>query len=502
MSSAMSIEASRSPLSVSRRFQWIALAYSVACAYVASATLQWARLVFAVSVFMAAAAWESARYPRLCAHGSVADAIRTLLQVIGDIFLIPLYSICPGESPMLGYQPTPENLDILAQCPSLERFKQTPWLRNTYSSFIALMYCDFTKGPSCRKHVRRETLKAADGGVVALDWWEQDGCAVESKQAKGVLFIGSTFTGESLVACTTTACEYYTKQGWIVVVMVKRGCGLMMPNEAEVIDGEAAPAPWCLSGLADMTMSIDHVARMHPELPIVGLGFSTGGAQLRNYVNTLGKDSKLSAAVLVDAGAEWGTGFDSLDKRCPLISKALVGAAEAAFKTAGHAAEPVADHIKGKVMSGGLMEFAANTMAPAHGYERSVAGAWEYTKSCLPTHASRCAIPVLELLTLQDTILAAEDVLRVHSAFQASPHVVTATTQEGTHMVRWQGWRPECWVSQASCEFLEAALKVLREGVAPQAHMAISSSPTSSRCLAAMSCAVQRTRVRVRAGTI
>lgn len=492
----------------SRRFQFVALAYVAVSVFAIGHAFGWLRsgglwlqtAAVAVVALAAAAAWESARYPRLCAHGSAAEAVRTLLQLTGDVLLIPLYATF-GEAPMLGYQSTPQNLDILAHCPSLMRFKQTPWLRNTYLSFVALMYGDFVSGPSARKRVRRETIQAPDGGVVALDWWEQAGHETV-EEAKGVLFIGSTFTGDALVAVTRSACEHFVEEGWRVVVMVKRGCGLTMPNTPTAASTEGKqPAPWCLSGLGDLTLSIDHVARTCPDLPVVGLGFSTGAAQMRHYVNTLGKDSKLAAAVLVDAGTEWGSGMDSIDKRVPAISQALAGAAATTFKAAGHPVLPVAEDIKGKVLSGGIMEFACNTMAPAHGYERSVAGGWAYTQSCSPAHASRCAVPVLEMLTMQDTVMDAEQVLRVHSTFQASPNVMTAMTQEGTHMVRWEGWRPRCWVCKASAEFLEAALRVLRDGVEYEAPSVLAGFAPSRR-QGIFGCAVQRPRMRFRTNSI
>eukprot|EP00493_Phyllostaurus_siculus_P024376 UN24716 len=112
------------------------------------------------------------------------------------------------------------------------------------------------------------------GGVVALDWWEQDGQAVTAKQAKGVVFIGSTFTGEAMVCVTRTVCEHYAKMGWIVVVMTKRSCGFLMPNTLTGSKKGDKPAPWCLTGLADIKLSIDHVAKLYPDLPIVGLGLS------------------------------------------------------------------------------------------------------------------------------------------------------------------------------------------------------------------------------------
>jgi len=88
----------------------------------------------------------------------MAEGLRTLLQFLGDLTLIPLHAVLPGETPMVGYQHTPSNLEILERCPSLLQFKQTAWLRNTFLSFIVLMLEDFVRGHFSKKHVRRESL--------------------------------------------------------------------------------------------------------------------------------------------------------------------------------------------------------------------------------------------------------------------------------------------------------------------------------------------------------
>merc|ERR1712045_860300 len=102
-----------------------------------------------------------------------------------------------------------------------------------------------------------------------------------------------------------------------------RGCGNVMRNSQPPAGGPSKPGLWCLSGLDDVKLAIDHVARECPGVPICGLGFSTGAGQLRNYVNSTGKSSKLAAAVLTDAAPEWGMAMESLDKRMPFIGQAL-----------------------------------------------------------------------------------------------------------------------------------------------------------------------------------
>jgi len=67
-------------------------------------------------------------------------------------------------------------------------------------------------------------------------------------------------------------------------------------------------------------------------------------------------------------------------------------------------------------------------------------------------------VPVLEMFSYNDILIdikGVDDLRRLH---QASPYIVTCATFWGTHIIRWQGWKLDCWLSKAACEFLEAAL--------------------------------------------
>lgn len=414
-------------------------------------------MVVGMAVFLGIfAAREALRTPKLAAQGTGTELLRTLLQLCGDILLIPFYACLPKEKPMLGYQPTPENLAIMVRCPSLLMgFSQTPWLNNALWAFAALMVADNWRIEKFRKHIRRENLTTADGGNLALDWWEyRQTCDI----SKGVLFVNSTFTGDALPLCVRAACQHFTARGWRCVVMVKRGCGLTMPN-TQPVDNASRPAPWCLSGLSDVKLAVDHVARVCPNLPICGIGFSTGAGQLRDYVNSTGKDCKFTAAVILDAAPDWCRAIESLDKRTPLISQALGMAIAATFKECGYPEQPQACSDEStKAVKGGIFEFISDVMAPAHGYERSLDGGREYMRSCVTAHASNCRTPCLELTTTNDTLVTAEMAHIVQSSYKLSPHVVTAMSQTGTHMIRWEGWWPSCWVSRVAGEFLESVL--------------------------------------------
>jgi len=400
---------------------------------------------------------EAMQFPRLARSATLLEATKAILQAIGDMLLIPVYAYMPAEKPILGYQPTPFNKEVVANCPTLLSMKMTPWAQNVYIAFVALLSGDFAFVSHLKKVVRRELVPTPDGGAVALDWWEED--AKAARDAKRILFIGSTFTGDALANVTRTICRHFTARGWRCVVMVKRGCGMEMPNRQPAPEKGAQPAkPWCLMGTEDYKTVLNHVAETNPGIPICGLGLSAGAAQIRGYVSATGKESRLCAAVVVDSSKEWA--IEDTEDRCPLISKALAASCHATYDDC-HNPRPPPDpaHAGDGTVPGGLIQFIRDRMGPAHGFERTVEGARAYMRHAQPPSIENACVPVLEMVTMNDMLLTQEAALWVHNLYKVNPKVVTVLTRDGTHMVRWEGWWPQCWISRATEEFLDAVLK-------------------------------------------
>jgi len=431
------------------------------------------RLIVNVSFVMGAfvvtaSVWQGMQpQPRHVLHYTPGQFVRTILQFFGDFLLAPYYALTPAEKPLMGYQETPENEKILSRCPALDSFCQTPWLRNPLASFGVLMYGDFMGVPSSKerqeKMIRRELLTTADGGVVSLDWWEEESQMELISKAKKVLLVGSTFTGDAFVTASRETCRYFTNKGWRCVVQVKRGCGLVNPNTQPQKEDGTYPKPWCLSGLEDMELAIDRVAELYPGLPICGLGLSTGGGQLRNYVGAKGKDSKLTACINVDAAPRWFWALDELDRGVPLIGKALGMAAMQTFKECGHTGKPRGESMSNNNPSG-MIEFVRDWQAPHYGFEHSDAGVLEYMDWCQPSEYNDDTVPVLEMMTINDTLILPQMIVKLRQKYKTGKNVFTCVTVGGTHMVRWEGWKPSCWVCRAGNEFLESVLRSKQGG--------------------------------------
>lgn len=403
---------------------------------------------------------EALAFPRHVAMATWGDKLRCVVQLLGDLLLVPLFVFLPAEKPELGYLQTQQNEQLVACCPSLHTFKQASCFRNPLLCFTAIMWDDHC-GANFAKFVRRQCVSTPDGGVVALDWWEEPVKVPASK----VLVIAATWTGDGLVGVTRSVCQYFSHRGWHCVVIVKRGSGRMMPNhQPESRPGEVKARPWCFSGFEDVQLAIDHVAAVYPDLPLCGLGFSLGGAQLRNYVARSGKSTKLQAAVIADAGEDWEACMYDLDQRQPLVSKALTVAAKQTFRECHCVpcprgpAEELAEAEEPPTLRGGLVEMVRDLMAPAHGFKPTQQSTRQYLRTCQPGDPAGCSIPSLELFTFNDTLIDVPMVRDLLKLYHASPNIITCGTRGGTHIARWEGLYAQCWLSRVGYEFLEASL--------------------------------------------
>jgi len=217
------------------------------------------------------------------------------------------------------------------------------------------------------------------------------------------------------------------------------------------------PEPWCLNGLADVQLAVDHISRSFPGIPICGIGVSLGAAQLRNYVNATSAFSQISACVCVDAPENWEETVWSLDRRQPLISSGLFKLIHRTMVTMCISATSAPQD---DILHGGTMHIVREYLAPAHGFSASKCGASNYLRYCQPADPAGCCVPVLEMISHNDVLIDNHGVEKIKRLYLASPHIITCVTRWGTHVIRWQGWQFDCWISKAACEFLEAALSL------------------------------------------
>lgn len=288
---------------------------------------------------------ESLQTVRLARIDNTIYQIRMLLQIIGDLLIVP-YNIVfkQAEKPLVQFQNTKLNRFIFDHVKSFKKYSQTPWCVHAYFQFILLVIEEQYRSKE-KLDIFRELVYTKDGGMVALDWWlplnldkesnnnnkntttnnnvsreehikrrktwnyceskcgkykskvfyefnksEYDKYFVGKKMNnmyKGentpILFVFSTYFGDSMGAPQKKLCKYFMSRNWKVVVYCKRGCGSpyveMLPlTNCKLFD---------LQGLTDSKLVVDIVSKKYPNAPLFCAGFSVGGNMVHDFLALL-----------------------------------------------------------------------------------------------------------------------------------------------------------------------------------------------------------------------
>jgi len=393
----------------------------------------------------------SQRYHRVAAHHSCYALVMTALELTGDVVMIPWIALTAGEVPMVKFQKTATNEALVNACSSFKEYCCTPYLRNPYLAFVYLTIMELVPLPAAEvDRIRRQKLTMPDGGVVCLDWIE-DGR--KDAEVERVLFVASTWTGDALALPIRLLVNRFVAEGWRVVVMTKRGCGLRMPNPL------VTERAFHLGIDSDLITAIEVVAERHPGAFIGGAGISKGASELRAYVAAMGKGSRLHAAVALDAASDWNEVIASVDDTLPAISPILAEAALLGPKQY-QAAHKTRDVFAKFGVKNSLRDLVKKALAPSQGFSAEKSELFMHT--CNPGDMAGVAVPLLEVLTINDLLIPPKIVEEGMNMHRANPHVINLTTRWGTHALRFQGWRARCWLQQVSCEFLTAAYQQRR----------------------------------------
>ncbi|GAB5361810.1 hypothetical protein AAMO2058_000744600 [Amorphochlora amoebiformis] len=402
----------------------------------------------------------------------------TLLTCVGDLVLIPYYYFFGQEEPILEYLQSSQNQFIIDRCPSLKSFHPTCWLQNPFISFGVMLARELL----WPDYYHREVLRAPDGGNVALDWFKHskaDRNAMD--ETTPIMFCVSTLAGDPMCYPNGKTCYEFAKRGYRVACYVKRGCGIYRPNRF------VTPKMWCLSDYEDLTMCVDYIADKYPRAPIVAVGYSTGGGQLRNYIARTGVASKIAAGVVVDAGWQWDECVTSLDERIPFLSYCLSQSVLQPYLQYVQKMPETVTEVGVEISKLRRIRSMGNmigwAMAPSNGFRGK---ALEYMHSSLPGDINSVAVPMLNLATLNDMVISRENLLSNSRFFTANKNIISVVNKRGTHVIRWEGiLAQKCWISQASIEFCTAVLKY---NEISRPHSRMGSRASSTRVSSVLRC--------------
>uniref|UniRef100_A0A7I4CUT1 AB hydrolase-1 domain-containing protein n=2 Tax=Physcomitrium patens TaxID=3218 RepID=A0A7I4CUT1_PHYPA len=194
------------------------------------------------------------------------------------------------------------NAFILSKLTELEKpYKPYPLLTNRHVETIFAAF--FRSLPSLT--YRRECLRMADGGTVALDWPQP-----EIQDPKAVLILLPGLTGGSDDTYVQHLTRRASKQGWQVVVFNSRGCA-----DSPV----TTPQFYSASFTEDLRQVVKHTAFLFPSKRVYAAGWSLGANILVRYLGQEAERCPLSGAVslcnpfdLVVADEDFHIGFNNV----------------------------------------------------------------------------------------------------------------------------------------------------------------------------------------------
>ncbi|XP_043276395.1 phospholipase ABHD3 isoform X2 [Venturia canescens] len=208
---------------------------------------------------------------------------------------------------------------------------------------------------------RREILSLKDGGEVALDWADQ-----HSSQTSPIVIILPGLTGASgaeYIKCLVCAAK---KIGLRCVIFNNRGLGGVSLK---------TPRTYCASNCEDLSEVVEHVRKLHPNVPLGATGISMGGLILGNYLAQQGKAAvnKLKASLIISVPWNVFEATKSIEKPYLnlMLNKHLAGNLCRNIETYHYSTESgLFDiDIRNVLKSRTVREFDANFTAKQFGYK-------------------------------------------------------------------------------------------------------------------------------------
>jgi predicted alpha/beta-fold hydrolase len=220
------------------------------------------------------------------AGGSVLTALRALrrmthetwhvflvsaLLVIGLVQFSRYYTAHCIETPRVEYYPTAQNVALMARFREhIRDYAPTPWaLSGHINSFLfAYWPLSVVLGLRAPTVVERTLVEMDDGGVVALDWFNDHA----ADDAAPILVVLPGVVGKWENAYIKRLVLEAQSQGWRAVCKSYRGIGVPM----------TAPAPetWSSVTTQDFHVCLQRIRARYPAAPIMAAGFSVGGMLL------------------------------------------------------------------------------------------------------------------------------------------------------------------------------------------------------------------------------
>jgi len=327
---------------------------------------------------------------------------------------------------------------ILARCSSLRRrFWCNLLLSNGLLQTAAMSYRRV-------KPLETDTqlLKTADGGTVKLEWIEP---AVPPGPDAAVLLVFPGNTSDGLERYMRSVSWAAMQLGWRVAVLGRRGCGGLALSTPKTQD---------LADEADVDLLVGTVKARYPQAPMLGLGFSLGGAQLLRLM------TRQPGVVVAAAGLSVPydlTGISYLIEGT-LAETAFLEDKRQLIRRERAVVEQAKDIFVDEIC--GFQSYRKM-------YENHEIPVWGYPNLNTMLEAASCTgclrhveVPTLLVGAADDPVCF--ECLTPYKEIEANPNLVLGMTARGGHHA-WLGnnpWAPLSWGEAAAMEWLQAGLDI------------------------------------------
>merc|ERR1712228_201453 len=287
-----------------------------------------------------------------------------------------------------------------------------------------------------------------------------------------ILFIFTTYCGDSMSMPVRKMAEYYVSNGWRVVSYTKRGCGSpsyeMLPL--------ANHKPFDLSGMDDAELAIQCVVKRYPLAPKICLGFSLGGSQCQDYLGTLNvRNNVFDGGIKIDGVCKWTESikFGIQHQTFTKVLGEVVHSNYVKSLFAKDLNDTSIDYEKIKLLQKKteckafnfakiasmkssdceILDVVKDVISPAANCEDYI----NYLHSVGPADIEQVNVPFLVMSSWNDGFQDTPDICI--GVANANPNVFHLVTKLGAHCVRREGLLfRECWQSKVSFEFASAVV--------------------------------------------
>ncbi|XP_067680624.1 phospholipase ABHD3-like [Haliotis asinina] len=353
-----------------------------------------------------------------------------MLFVVICISCIAMYIYCrycgTTSLPKLYYGKSDLHQYILDNVPRLKEPYTPPlglWNRHvqTFMSAINPSTPDF----------KREEILLPDGGVVSLDWLDNEACLTDTSPVLVLVPGVGGGKGEIIKVCKLAVRKFR------VAVFNRRGHSDTLLT---------TPRLQCFGETSDFRQCVESVHQKYPKAAMAGIGYSAGAGLLSKYLGEYAGRSCIGPSVFV------GSGFDlsKLESMNIIYEKMILHLLKTSLvKPNEQMLKSVVD-VDAVYKSKSIEELEDHLYCKMHGF-KDVDDMWLKNDPML--NANAVVAPVLCINSIDDPICVASN---IPYDFFNRPNWMLATTEKGGHCGFLENYKLESWAGKLALDYIDA----------------------------------------------